>query len=280
MGVLNSQQKAEFRKIGLLVLEKFKSREECEELRAAALEIVEALDVNEHRNTFSTGDQKDVFNRYLVDSADKVRCFFEEEAFNNEAQLVQSKELSINKIGHAQHDLIPAFDHFSRDEKVKALVEELGVEEPQIYQSMYIFKQPHIGGEVKWHQDATFFYTEPITVKTLWFAIDDATIENGCLWAPRDLAKSPLRSKWCAGDNGFEMVTLDQTPWPDEKTARPIEVKAGSLVCFEGWVPHYSAPNRSQKARHAYTLHITDGRSAYASTNWLQRPPSLPVRGF
>ena len=46
---------------------------------------------------------------------------------------------------------------------------------------MYIFKQPHIGGEVGCHQDATFLYTDPITVTGFWFAIEDATLENGCL---------------------------------------------------------------------------------------------------
>ena len=48
---------------------------------------------------------------------------------------------------------------------------------------MYIFKQPGIGGEVGCHQDATFLYTEPMTVTGFWFAIEDATLENGCLWA-------------------------------------------------------------------------------------------------
>ena len=48
---------------------------------------------------------------------------------------------------------------------------------------MYIFKQPNIGGEVTCHQDSTFLYTEPIDIVGLWFALEDATIENGCLWA-------------------------------------------------------------------------------------------------
>jgi phytanoyl-CoA hydroxylase len=60
----------------------------------------------------------------------------------------------------------------------------------------------------------------------------------------------------------------------------PLEVKAGTLVVFHGLLPHYSAPNRSAHSRHAYTLHVTDGRSAYAATNWIQRGPEMPVRGF
>ena len=41
------------------------------------------------------------------------------------------------------------------------------------------------------------------------------------------------------------MITLDNTPWPDEKSGEPVAVKAGSLVIFHGLLPHYSAPNRS-----------------------------------
>jgi phytanoyl-CoA hydroxylase len=45
-------------------------------------------------------------------------------------------------------------------------------------------------------------------------------------------------------------------------------------------LPHYSAPNRSASSRHAYTLHATDARCTYASSNWIQRDTTLPVRGF
>jgi phytanoyl-CoA hydroxylase len=51
----------------------------------------------------------------------------------------------------------------------------------------------------------------------------------------------------------------------------PLEVPAGTLVCFHGLLPHYSAPNRSPQSRHAYTLHAIDGRSRWSSDNWLRR---------
>jgi phytanoyl-CoA hydroxylase len=59
-----------------------------------------------------------------------------------------------------------------------------------------------------------------------------------------------------------------------------LEAKAGSLVCFHGLLPHYSAPNRSAVSRHAFTLHATDARTAYSPRNWIQRDRSFPVRGF
>ena len=62
---------------------------------------------------------------------------------------------------------------------------DLGLPDAVALQSMYIFKQPFIGGEVGCHQDATFLYTDPMTVTGFWFAIEDATLDNGCIWAHR-----------------------------------------------------------------------------------------------
>jgi phytanoyl-CoA hydroxylase len=145
---------------------------------------------------------------------------------------------------------------------------------------MYIFKQPGIGGEVRWHQDATYFDTTPISVTTFWFALEDATLENGCMWAEPGGHRSPLRERFTREGDQVSVEKLDNTPWPTDATAVPLECKAGSLVCFHGLLPHYSAPNRSPVSRHAYTLHVTDGRTEYSSRNWIQRDASFPVRGF
>jgi phytanoyl-CoA hydroxylase len=145
---------------------------------------------------------------------------------------------------------------------------------------MYIFKQPGIGGEVRWHQDATYFETDPVSVTTFWFALEDATLDNGCLWAEPGGHRTPMRERFVREGDLVRVEKLDATPWPDDSTAVPLEVKAGSLVCFHGLLPHYSAPNRSPVSRHAYTLHVTDGATHYSPQNWIQRDASFPVRGF
>jgi len=145
---------------------------------------------------------------------------------------------------------------------------------------MYIFKQPGIGGEVRWHQDATFFDSTPISVTTFWFALEDATIDNGCLWVEPGGHRGPLRERFLRDGDHITMEKLDGTPWPDDSTAVPLEAKAGDLVCFHGLLPHYSAPNRSAVSRHAFTLHVTDARTVYSPRNWIQRDGTFPVRGF
>jgi len=278
--LITDNQKRQIAEKGYLAVENFKSRAQIAALKGAAAAIINAFDFAAHKAIFSTTNDKATNNAYFLNSGDKIRCFFEEGAFDEHGALKQPIEMSINKIGHAMHDLDPVFNEFSRDDRLARLLAGLGLDAPKIWQSMYIFKQPRIGGEVRWHQDATYFYTEPISVKTLWFALDDATLENGCLWVSKAGADTPLRERFSIVDGEGRLERLDETPWPEMDQAIPLEVGAGTLLCFDGLLPHYSAPNHSSKPRHAYTLHIADGRCAYPASNWLQRTAAFPARGF
>ena len=91
---------------------------------------------------------------------------------------------------------------------------------------MYIFKQPRIGGEVVCHQDAAFLHTEPSSVLGLWFALEDATVENGCMYAAPGGHRGPLRSRFVRDGDRTRTVTLDPTPLPTEGLV-PLEAPQG-----------------------------------------------------
>ena len=274
---ISKEQVAQYNDAGFLVLEHFADESACDELRARAAEMVQQFDPREVISVFSTHEQNRLTDDYFLTSGDKIRFFFEENAFNDDGTLKFEKEKSINKIGHALHDLDPVFDRFSRNAKVKELAAAIGFEDALLLQSMYIFKQPNIGGEVTCHQDSTFLYTEPIDIVGLWFALEDATIETGCLWAIPGGHRSGLKSRWVRTPGGMKFETFNAEPWPENELV-PLEVEKGSLILLNGLLPHRSFENRSARSRHAYTLHLIHASAKYPDDNWLQR--SLPLRSF
>ncbi len=277
---LTPEQCAQYYQNGFLVLHDFVDAGSCDRLRTRAEEMVLEFDPGKMISIFSTREQNRLTDDYFLSSGDRIRFFFEEDALLPDGTLKYSKERSINKIGHALHDLDPIFSAFSRTSDVAELVADLSIDQPLLLQGMYIFKQPKIGGEVACHQDSTFLYTEPAEIAGLWFALEDATLENGCLWAIPGGHKLGLKSRWLRSATGtMKFEVFDSSPWPEEKLL-PLEVRKGSLIVLNGLLPHKSLANRSAKSRHAYTLHVISGNCRYPETNWLQRSSNLPLRGF
>ena len=279
---LSAIQVDAFRHDGFLVVPDFVSADDCVALRERAMQLAEEHVPSPEQATVFTADGKPqhTSDDYFLTSGEKIRCFFEKDAFDESGRLRSQPHLSLNKLGHAMHDLDPVFDSFSRTPQLAAVASDIGMRDPLLLQSMYIFKQAHIGGEVTCHTDHTYLWTEPRSVVGFWFAIDDATRENGCMWAVPGGHRLPVRTRSRLNESRTATVTdvLDPEPYPLDDLVC-LEAKRGTLVLLDGAVPHLSAANTSDKPRHAYTIHAIDGAANYLDDNWLQRP-TLPLRGF
>ena len=262
---------------GYLIIEDFKTHKECDELINRSKELIEEQDFNNQQSVFDTVSQSHNDDNYFLESGDKIRFFFEEKANLDEENVKTNKQYIVNKIGHALHDLDDKFIAFSKNEQLDQIARAIGFHDPLLLQSMYIFKQPKIGGEVVCHQDSTFLITEPESTVGFWFALEDANKDNGCLQVASGGNKGPLRKLFKRENNQMKMEELSNEPFPETDTF--VEVKKGTLVLLHGRLPHYSCENKSPNSRHAYTIHAIDGKSKYLDYNWLQRP-DLKLNGF
>ena len=264
---------------GFLALEGFVDALTCDALRARMAELLAAFDPEGVRTVFATDTQGHAQDDWFLDSGDKVRFFFEPGAFDGAGGLRQAKELSVNKCGHALHDLDPTFADFSRNPAFAELARAIGLAAPLLLQSMYIFKQPRIGGEVVCHQDSSFLTTEPLSCVGFWLALEDANEGNGCMWAEPGGHRRPLRQRFVREGRATRMETLDAAPLPTDGLV-PLPAPKGTLILLHGQLPHRSGPNLSDRSRHAFALHLIDGACRYLPDNWLRRGPDMPLRGF
>ena len=141
-------------------------------------------------------------------------------------------------------------------------------------QSMLFIKASGKPGQA-WHQDEFFIPTRDRSLTGVWIAIDDATVENGCLWViPGSHKHGILWPQRAHNDTRFDCAgEVYRHPYSDDD-AVPVEMRAGSVLLFNGYLMHRSLPNRSQGAyRRSFSNHYM---SAESFLPWHQ-PKDKPV---
>ena len=106
---LNDEMLSFWNEEGFLVIEQFYDYSECDNLRNRSKELINGFENSIVRSIFDTNNQKHSEDDYFLESGDKIRFFFEKNAFDKNGKLNNSIDLVINKIGHALHDLDSVF---------------------------------------------------------------------------------------------------------------------------------------------------------------------------
>ena len=171
-----------------------------------------------------------------------VRCAHSKLPDNLDDTEVLSRYLTV-QFPHKASELIR--DEFIAHPAIAKALSHLIGPNVKCMQSMLFIKPSGKPGQA-WHQDEHFIPTRDRSLAGVWLALDDATIENGCLWVrPGSHADGVIYDTAPHGSADFDSGNhLTGTP-DDADMGIPVEVKRGTAVIFNGYLHHRSLPNRA-----------------------------------
>ncbi|MCZ7646429.1 MAG: phytanoyl-CoA dioxygenase family protein [Planctomycetota bacterium] len=162
----------------------------------------------------------------------------------------------------------PAFLELCKNPEITATVSRLcnHAETLRIWHDQIQYKPPGVGGPTGWHQDFPAWpILQPADLISAWVALDDAEIDNGCMWmvpGSHRWGKVPIRT----GED-FQPV-FEQALVPDgvETKAEPMPVKKGEVAFHHCMTWHGSPANKTSRPRRAFAIHYMPGYTIYAPT--------------
>ena len=231
---LKDEQKQRFWENGYLVVRDLLTQEEVEALKARA-------------NLIASGEASHVPEEWIqVEPAIK----------RGEIQ-VDSKIESVRKLWN----LVPHDDvmraHAANPKIVDVIVDLLGPD-IKLYGDQLFMKPPQHGSRKEYHQDSNSWkHLVPYNLVSCWAAMDDATLENGCLWVIPGSHKWGLISR--EREQEIESHALEGK-WENES---PVELKSGDCSFHHSLLLHSSHANRSSKQRRGYATHYMCSKTKY-----------------
>ena len=176
---------------------------------------------------------------------------------------------------HFPHKLSPVVHNYLAHPVIVDVLTKVIGPDVKCMQSMLFIKKAGKPGQA-WHQDEDFIPTRDRSLTGAWMALDDATVENGCLWViPGSHKHGILWPQRDHDDRDFD-CTIESFNFPyKDSDAIPVEVKAGSIVFFNGYLLHRSLPNRAKQGyRRVLVNHYM---SASSLLPWRLKPGERPA---
>ncbi len=201
---------------------------------------------------------------YSAEEIAAIEAFFE--SYKRNGQAVYDENLRFEELDKTKQQVRAMHPHrFSKQvegwalqERVVEVLTTLLGRSPLLAQTMYYFKPPGSKGQGM-HQDNFYLLAQPASCIAAWTAIDDATLDNGCLQVVPGSQSDDIHCP--SSDEGSWRHYGDShiRPFPAEAKPVPLEVPRGSTVFFGGHLIHGSGPNRTAaRSRRTFISHYVD----------------------
>lgn len=150
------------------------------------------------------------------------------------------------------------FQRLGLHESIVGIMQQILGPDLKMFRNSLLMKPPEVGSAKGMHQDSPYWPIEPMALCSCWFALDDATAENGCMavipgWHGKGaLPHLPVTDDYVIDPQYYDMSQAVLAP-----------VRAGGGLFFHSLLPHYTAPNRSSRWRRAIALSYMSARSRH-----------------
>ncbi len=170
---------------------------------------------------------------------------------------------------HQPHFVSPVVEYFTRHPRIAdVLGQVVGAHlaaghwdgSVKCMQSMFFAKPPGKPGQA-WHQDEIFIPTRDRSLCGAWIAIDDATVDNGCLWVVPGSHGPGVLYPQAEHGRPDEFDVSPESVGFDDSAEMPVELRAGSVLFFNGYLLHRSRKNVSSRYRRALVSHYMTAQS-------------------
>ncbi len=206
-------------------------------------------------------------NLYSKEEIEAIEAFFEE--YKHNGQRVYDREMTFEEIDPKERQLRAMHPHrynqqalgWALQAKVVAALSDLLGSPPLLAQTMYYFKPPGARGQGM-HQDNFYLLAAPHTCIAAWTAIDDAVVDNGCLYV---VPGSHRKDIFCPNSDQEAWKEYGDShirPFPRDMKPVSVEVPRGATLFFGGNLIHGSGPNRTKAtSRRTFIGHYIDEAS-------------------
>jgi phytanoyl-CoA hydroxylase len=268
--MLTDGERREYEAQGFLVKRDLLSAAECDALVQRISETIARVGAAEGASGWPEVQDPD----YFRNTARRIGLFWEAGTAPERLSPAE-RERCVARLGHGLHFEDDLFRQAACHPRVADVLEGLLGPGVNVVQTMVIYKQPRVGAEMGYHQDAAYLQTEPMTLMSAWMALDDVTEENSPLLVLPGSHRLPLQTLSEMNDEGrFHDRRLGDAR-PDPGAAVPVPVSRGSVIFFHGLLYHGSGPNRSDRPRRAYAVHYAAAASRWLPTNWIDGGPGF-----
>lgn len=253
---LSAEEAERYETDGFIAVENVLSADQVEGVKVALRELVEKYGPNRELADLKPGESKGNYGGVRIMKKNDSFMFQLESGQEPAVDDPAAMELQVRKFMNFQNEADIFKDILGPGSKIQEIVSELISDEALLYQNQALIKPPKIGSTKPWHQDNAYFSVKPLdSVCGVWIAIDEATVQNGCMHMLRGQHKAGAFRHEHKRDCEINVRKLDLS------TLTPVPLKPGGALFFSGMVPHETPPNRSDHRRRALQFHFRGSRS-------------------